>query len=184
MKLWKFDNFLKQQTADHIEKEISTDDFPWYYLSSSCADDADFSKNNIIDSPIFFHLLYSEGKKSHYFDLVEPIIKVINTTHLPIKRLHRVKANMTVPNIKTVTATNKDTHQPIHTDSLEKNYYSLIYYVNDSDEYTYFYEDDKIMYRKTPKKNKAVLFPSNTKHAANTPFHTPKRVLFNIIYEV
>ena len=52
MKLWKFDNFLKKQTADHIEKEISTDDFPWYYLSSSCADDADFSKNNIIDSPI------------------------------------------------------------------------------------------------------------------------------------
>ena len=43
MKLWKFDNFLKKQTADHIEKEISTDDFPWYYLSSSCADDADFS---------------------------------------------------------------------------------------------------------------------------------------------
>ena len=91
---------------------------------------------------------------------------------------------MTLPNLKTVTATNKYTHQPIHTDSLQKNHYSLIYYVNDSDGYTYFYENDKIVYRKTPLKNKAVLFPSNTTHAGNTPYHTTKRVLFNIVYEV
>jgi len=184
MKLWKFDKFLKDEEAIHIEKEICTNDFPWYYQDKSCKDDADFSKNNIIDSPLLFHLLFNEGKKSHYFDLVEPIINVINSTHAPIKNLKRIKANLTVPNLATTRMTNLDSHGPIHVDSSKENYYSLIYYVNDSDGYTYFYEGDQIIYRRSPKINKAILFPSNTKHAGNTPFKTDKRIVLNFVYEV
>jgi len=184
MQLWKFDSFIEAEQANHIEQEMTTNDFPWYYLESSCADDADFSKNNIIDSSIFFHLLFSEGKSSHYFDIVKPILNKINTTHLPIKKLIRIKANLTVPNIKKVTSTNIDTHGPIHTDSKEENNYSLLYYVNDSDGYTYFYEGEEIVLRKSPLKNKAVLFPSNTWHAGNTPFKTDKRIVINVVYQV
>ena len=80
--------------------------------------------------------------------------------------------------------TNLDSHGPIHVDSSKENYYSLIYYVNDSDGYTYFYEGDQIIYRRSPKINKAILFPSNTKHAGNTPFKTDKRIVLNFVYEV
>ena len=76
-------------------------------------------KNNIIDRQIFAFKLYSDNKKSHYFDLEKPIIKVINTTHLPIKRLHRVKANLTSLILKLLQL-NKDTQEPIHTDIRRK----------------------------------------------------------------
>ena len=74
--------------------------------------------------------------------------------------------------------------QIIYNDTDLTGYKSLIYYVNDSDGDTIFFNDNlKEIKRVNPKKGKAVLFDSNILHCGSNPINTLNRVVINFIFE-
>ena len=92
----------------------------------------------------------------------------------------RVKCNLNL----NVTGYKKSSHQPIHQDQILKGYMSLIYYINDSDGDTIFFNKDlKETKRVKPKKNTAVLFDSNILHCGCNPIKSMRRAVINFIFK-
>jgi len=72
---------------------------------------------------------------------------------------------------------------PLHTDREEAESKSMIYYVNDSDGPTRFFDEHgNIIKTVYPKKGTAVLFPSNTIHASSCPINSSKRIVINYVF--
>jgi hypothetical protein len=98
----------------------------------------------------------------------------------------RVKANLTIKD-KTYPENN---HSVPHTD-LYKNNPDLqiskvaIYYVNDSDGDTFFFDNElNVIHRQTPKKGTLALFDANIIHAASLSKDTAHRAVINFILKV
>ena len=98
----------------------------------------------------------------------------------------RIKCNLNL----NVTGYKKTYHQPIHSDVDEKGYKSLIYYINDSDGDTIFYnqrhsEDqpmpDKLEVRDrvSPKANRLVFFEGDVIHTGMSPNKHKNRIIIN-----
>jgi hypothetical protein len=80
-----------------------------------------------------------------------------------ISQILQVRIWITVPETKNfITFAHVDRYDP---------HFSLLYYVNDSDGDTVFFEDDKttIIKKVSPKKGRMVLFDGSIPHAASTP---------------
>ena len=79
----------------------------------------------------------------------------------------------------------KTNYQPIHLDKPSKGYMSLLYYVNDSDGDTIFFDKNiRMIKRVNPKKNRAILFDSNILHAGSNPIKSKKRIVINTIFKM
>lgn len=59
---------------------------------------------------------------------------------------------------------------------------TVLYYVNDSDGDTYFFDDIECIKRVPPVKGTAAVYPSNTYHASSTPIKTETRTVINIVF--
>ena len=56
----------------------------------------------------------------------------------------------------------------------------FLFYINDSDGDTFFFNNKEIFKRITPKKNRLVIFDGNIKHAGTHPIKSEKRIVLNI----
>lgn len=168
---------ISSRLSDEIESILTSGNFGWYYSNSTVTKDYLYKTKNTVDSFQFIHLFADNFKiNSNYFGIIE---KLIEETKIKIKRLRRAKANLNVLNPKQ----NLKQYQPPHTDVDEPNWYSLLYYVNDSDGDTLFFnKNNKIIKKIKPKKGKAILFKSNILHAAQNPKKSLKRIVINIIF--
>ena len=174
--------FVKQETANQIEKLLSNTNFSWYYHGSTIhSKEGATEKEKTIDSPQFTHVFYFNGKPySNHFNDILTVLSDIKVPYEKIK-FHRVKGNLNL-NISNYT---KDNHQPIHIDTDVINSKSFIYYVNDSDGDTLFFDDNlNITDRISPKKGMGILFDSNIKHAAQNPMKNYARLVLNYVWWV
>ena len=185
-----FDNFTDKNTANKIEDLLISLNFQLYY--SSCKAPIshkdklkdDNLKSKVVDNFQFYHILYEKNKiQSTYLSEVLPSIE---KSFLNIDYICRIKCNLNT----ILYNYNKDSIQIPHKDTnddwkpFEDCVYSLLYYVNDSDGDTVFYDDnEKEIFRSTPKKGKAVLFKSKILHAACNPITTNKRIVINTIFK-
>ena len=70
----------------------------------------------------------------------------------------------------------------MHRDSPHDYLESILYYVNDSDGETLFFDNDRNLIKKVkPKKGRAIIFDSNTIHAASSPINCRFKVVINCI---
>ena len=93
----------------------------------------------------------------------------------------RIKSNLCF----NVSGYKKTNYQPIHLDKPSKGYMSLLYYVNDSDGDTIFFDKNiKMTKRVNPKKNRAILFDSNILHSGSNPIKSKKRIVINTIFKM
>jgi len=185
-----FENFLSEEYANEIY-DLHTDlEFPWFYCPHTDRKTVlDKVKNEDLKSKVisnyqFQHIYYEEQINSDYFSNILPIVE--NKDFLKIDKLTRVKANFNT----IISNYNKDNIQIPHTDlnerykSVSNLIYSLLYYVNDSDGDTIFYDEkENEIYRTTPKKGKAVLFNSTILHCACNPIKNNKRIVINFVYK-
>lgn len=137
------------------------------------------------------------------FDLFEPVVKnCLKKISLDYSKEKVIFSRIMIQNVLEKSVVNH-----IHVDS-EKNSCSLVYYINDSDGDTVFFDKtkenfpyslyqkftqtkdwyknqekffDKIIFRNSPKKGTAVIFDGSIYHASSTPTKG-KRAIFNFCY--
>ena len=105
-----------------------------------------------------------------YKSLLFPVL--LQSLDMPLQKLLRIRAVM---NIKNQTGE----YIP-HTD-LDAPHFTMLYYVNDSDGPTKFYDhkDGEVIKMVDPKKGRAVLFTGDTYHASSSPRHHSNRIVLN-----
>ena len=111
---------------------------------------------------------------------------LLDINKLSNRFIQRIKINTTFPYPKN----NKDMYGPIHIDSNIKKSISIIYYVNNSDGDTFFFENEikvlsscnlNTVKRISPRQGRAVVFNSNMRHAACCPINSVYRQVINFV---
>ena len=78
------------------------------------------------------------------------------------------------------TGNRPDMHNTPHIDFLDMPHHVLIYYVNDSDGDTIFFdENENEIKRVTPKRGRYALFNGNILHAGSNPIKSNYRIIIN-----
>ena len=137
---------------------------------------------NIIDNgqeelPIYSQEFSIDVPQTNLFFFIKPLI--LTAYDRPIKSLLRCKFNRLLRN-ENFTINN---YNIPHQDTENNGDTSMIYYVNDSDGNTVFFENNTIVNRITPKQGDIVLFPSNLWHASCNPSKNAERIVLNVVAE-
>lgn len=168
------ENKIPQQLQDKIENLLLGEYFPWFLNAKTAADKVDLSVREQ-DGFQFTHCFVRSGQiESRFYN---DVIKLLDFVDFREVELWRIKANLT-----TNIFGSENTIQPIHTDRTENNFVTLLYYVNDSDGDTFFFENGQIIKKIKPVKGNFVLFNSNLEHAGSYPVKYPYRSVINFVF--
>ena len=153
-----------------------TGNFPWYYVPSIV--------RNKEDSFGFAHSIYKEGApNSNYFEPFIPLLEEFEKkVGIEIKEILRARIRMTVP------SGSKSFNNIPHTD-FDVPHKAFVYYINDSDGDTVFYDkfrgedisDLKEVARFSPKMGDAVTFEGLRFHSGAVPSNN-RRIILNVDY--
>ena len=168
-------NFDKKW-VDIVYKQLTNNEFPWYFQKQTVGPEA--LTNALTNDSIQFTHLFYENRTSNSDYLAS--IKNLLDSKIKYKWIHRIKANLTTQ----ITNNHKSFYRPIHKDIPEDGYKTLLYYVNDSDGDTIFFNDEKETKRYRPKKGTGLLFPSNSLHSACNPIKSKYRIVINYVLKI
>jgi hypothetical protein len=178
------DDFIIPQFQSLFENMLLSKHIP-LYLSDSTINKQEYEQvksqlpTNIIDSPQLNHVFYYDGKvNSDYWDSIQMLNQQIGTIFEEEQKLFRIKMNVTFPK----TGSTVDSFYVPHTDHPSPHTVA-IYYVNDSDGDTAFFDDDyNIIKRVSPKRGRLVLFDGATEHAGQPPITSDLRCVINFVF--
>lgn len=160
MKFNIYDNFLEEKNFNNIYDTLLGDNFPWFFNYQKT-----LGKDELNNFQ-FTHSFYKNEKvESPYFNLILPIIDIINP-----KSLIRVKANLT-------TVTEKKFIFSMHRD-FDIDCTTAVFYVNSNNGMTVFENGSSVK----SEKNRFVNFPSKNFHAGTTCTDKKVRCVININY--
>lgn len=202
---------VDKQLADLINEEWHSIKPSWQYMSfttdyysltkdQSRKDDIDAIRKNygpVIDTQRFTDELYHSASvkyknvgiqsfeqirnnpKSRYNRTFPNTARLINGLQKklipPDYEIVRLMANMQLIRPEwSLNAPHPDFHDP--------RYITILYYVNDSDGDTYFFERGECINRASPIKGSAAVYPSSLMHAGSTPTKTETRVVINMCF--
>ena len=137
MKIEIIDNFISSVYEDHLENLITSAILPVYYNKHTLPP---YSSVHGKESPQFTHGFFADNEvRSSYMPHIEPIIfhLIAKTEILRSKNLIRCKLNLNYQDLSYA----ENEHYPVHTDNTEKGI-TAIYYINDSDGNTFFFDKD------------------------------------------
>lgn len=169
--------------ADPLESWVAGSKILWSYFNHTLGPnfsgkyEVEQNKYIVRDLPRLTHLFYPNSPNSEQDKkFVTPLIRWIQGNILPGYIPRRVMGNLTVQ----TNEASKFLNIP-HVDSEDPNKFTFLYYVNNSDGRTVFFEDKKISFEVEPIKGTGVLFRSNTIHAGQIPEINNTRYVINII---
>ena len=187
-KCFIIDDFVPLSYQDYIRDELKNM-YGWKYIHSHSGKDLTYNPNdvNIKNSSGFSHLVYdySKGPISPLFNEIRNIFLFLEqATGIVVDEVYRIKANLSLP----ICAIK--TYNPPHTDVEEEGFFSLVYYVDDSDGETVvfdkMYGEDILNYNIVqtikPKKGRAVLLKSHQYHASANPINFDTRYVLNFVF--
>jgi hypothetical protein len=183
------DNILTKEHQTEIRTMMESANFPWYWNDSMV--DYNTGSKNKSPGQLTHNFLYNGEVNSQYFDKMRVIIEeFIKKTGVKLKGINRFKANLNPKTIITREELKDGYHRDfgdIEYDSEAEEFYSkfisMIYYVNDSDGDTLFFDPDGKETRVTPKEGRIVWFPSYSLHGGTPPEVSKKRIIINFIFE-
>lgn len=166
-------DILSQNSFIYFSSIINSNNFSWYFL-------ADSANGNKITNTINYsweHLLFKDGKinSKHYYEILYfPILSIIEKFGYTMENVFRLRFGLTTSVLSPIINTP-------HTDN-SIDHKVILFYLDDSDGDTYFYENDKktIIKQITPKKNTAIHFNGNIYHSSSKPIKYQKRIVLNI----
>jgi hypothetical protein len=173
------DNFLPKAYQDTLENTLLGDDFPWFFNPTTCG--KDYAAPNIPgvqETYQFTHLaMRDKVVNSKFFDLFQPIMyHLMITEGLDTSSIVKIKANLSLKSIDL-----KDTFAPPHVDyRTDEPFMTCIYYVNNSDGDTVFFDSTyNIISKVAPKKGRLVYFKGDVIHAKEAPQKSTTRCVLN-----
>ena len=197
------DDFFNR--ANEIEEIVKSSEFSWFYVDytsgiskypnsnpkvSSILKKIKYHNKNLkfYDYLHFAHSFYgfveNEDKTTlnsddKYLTLINDIVSEANIKldeNYTQKNFIRSKINF-----QTHTNDSGYNHiNPPHID-MNLNHHVMLYYVNESDGDTFFFDDDgKLLKRVTPKKGRLVYFNGDIYHAGSNPIKYRERIVINI----
>ena len=163
--------------VDQIEQVVTAQTFPWYLLKETTfADSGESPYGGVYDNNSFSHVLVMDYEVvSHQYDVFESALRLIaDKAEQPFTDIYRVRLGCLLPD-------GLPHHCP-HVD-FEEPHTTALYYVNDSDGDTVFFDDTyNIVKRIKPEKGTVIIFDNRTLHASTNPSISPKRMVINFNY--
>jgi hypothetical protein len=174
------ENFVPKVYQDNIEGTLLDNNFPWYLHKSTVSEAyAGNTDKNVVDRPQFAHIFNVNNEStSQYWPLLQPFgFFLMGQTGIDTNQVLRVKANLNMRDEFFPT----DKYFTPHIDCRDANKFTTaIYYVNDSDGDTLFFDKkQKVVERITPKKGTLVYFDGHELHAGQAPSKSLYRCLIN-----
>lgn len=177
MKIQVIDNVLDDEQCEYLRSIALGSEIPWYYVPNIAVHDKNAESSELHSG--YSHNCIDEDFKivSSYAFTFLPILfescksKQYNVSEVLRVRLfsHPAKPTANIPN---------DAHN-----DLPYHHMVCLYYFNDSDGDTIFYDDNgKEVFRNTPKKNTAVIFDGSIKHCSSTS--SMRRTVINFNFTV
>ena len=170
------DNVLKTGESDKLLNSITEDTFPWL-LNKELIQYSDYQQYEHYQ---LYHSLYETERnpkiRSIHYSTFAPIIQSFLSLSKTTGSLYRSKLNLLHNHYLSEKGSN-----PVHVD-LKVAHTSMIYYINDSDGDTVFYENDKEIQRVQPVKNRLVVFEGPLKHCSNHPKNHEHRFVLNTVF--
>lgn len=194
------DDFLPDIYQDSLKTLLLGPEIGWIFAPYSVTQ-GDTSKYYHIDEPFkehiqFRHIFVYDGEiQSPFFKFIVPLLASFeSTTGKKIKSMHRIKANLLMPQSGTPV------QQP-HTDGMNfdtgehpaSGKTTLLYYVDTSDGDTVLYneyfkgEPVGLLTKQqsvTPVKGRAIIFDSDQLHAGSCPVNSDYRLVINCVLDV
>ena len=183
-----YKDFCPKSYVNFLENYYSYE-MKWAYVNKATGEEKGRDwKENCKDSPMMC-LVHYDHKVPHD-DTTNEIRSLLwfleKETQMEVTYLYRAKSNLYLKN----EAWKDKMHVP-HTDNGRTDALSLIYYVNDSDGPTYFFntkitdknpQDGKVIAKIHPKAGTGVVFESARFHAGTLPSEHPNRMVINIVF--
>jgi hypothetical protein len=203
----EIDDVISVRYQDHLKQTVMDSSFDWHFNRDITSPLWFWEQNHLNDSSLdveessftgFMHVLWGrDGIQSKYYDIFVPLLySMEEKIGMTIKDLVQLRLGLFTLN------TNKHLHHVPHVDYQNNEIkYTAIYYLNDSDGDTFFFNEfldlknkrfingyDPSLFsvakRVTPKKGKLVLFDGRRYHASSYPENTPERMVLNINFTV
>jgi hypothetical protein len=179
MNMHIIDDFVKPRIQDDIEKMLMANNFPYYHISESVdTGDANTSKTdeNSLIVPQFFHMFVMDGNvSSQYYNSISPISNKLVDTIDTDCYVSRCKVNM-----NTIDGRFENKYHTPHIDNAFEEQITAIYYANESDGDTFFFDRaGNITERITPKKGRLVWWKGRIFHAKSSPTKSLNRIVLN-----
>lgn len=199
------DNIVPLSFQNSILNKIQgINHFPWFLLHRighpdfyGMNVDSNYLDSNITDDAGFFHMAYDGEVTSPYYDFFNTILEFFSDkTKITVHKLLRIRLRYT----HRVKEHNSLKYAAPHVDfNRHAPYYTLVYYVDDSDGDTIIF--DKIFNQNTehynpiiekplpellrikPKKGSAVFFNGHRYHSGNFPINYSSRIVINFDFE-
>lgn len=174
------DNLVSKSFQNKIENYLLNNNFPWFYqkesLQSSMPKKYKIQTKDTFNEFQMCHKFIDKGKINSQH--IEIIVELLKELKMETSQILRCKANL-----KFKTTTNKK-HNIFHIDN-PNSHKVLIYYVNDSDGDTVFFDEDLNIKKKiTPKMGNMVLFNGNSPHAASHPIKSHRYIIsYTFLYK-
>jgi hypothetical protein len=183
-------NLLPNMFVNDIEYIINSQNFPWQYSSSSVK--LPFEVNNplVKEVDLYSTVIFKDGinYNEQLFHFFYSILYFLEE-HCAGWNLHRIHVNKLLKSEDYPDSCYQTPHHDCGTD--KKQYKTFLYYVNDSDGETVFFNEyglkhvnnPTICYTNKPKKNSLVIFDSQRLHSSTPPRIYDNRVVVNIVME-
>lgn len=178
-------NFIKPRIQNELEALLLGSNFPYFYVNELSTplnenDEANGSillDGNTVEAPQFFHMFVNDGVvNSQAYGDISPITNKIIDTLDGDYFVYRCKVNMNL-----IDQRFEGKYHTPHIDNGFEDQVTAIYYVNDSDGDTFFFDDsNKIVKRITPKKGTLVMWKGKVFHAKSSPVKSLSRAVINI----
>jgi hypothetical protein len=172
------DDAVSKNLQDEYEAIVTDKNFNWFLAQKTVREeDAGYAEDpNEMIVPFMYHTIIKRGEiNSSLWDLTSKILSQVEmSSSLKIESLINVRLNLQFAN------GHPDKHNGIHVDGWDDDNLTALYYINDSDGDTHFFDEDKnIIKRVSPKKGRFVVFDNQQLHASQSPINYDKRIIIN-----
>ena len=186
-----FDDLLDDETLSVLDRVVKDPLFAWHYNSRSvegieAKDSPQMVRSILMDTGSEGHITSYQNelikKYPEFMNIAWRGLERSKRNFEGIEEFLRIKVNMTMPFL------NAPTFNPPHTDTDGEGYMSLVYYLNDSDGDTFFFDDAECFNsvddrRVTPKRNRGVMFDAYHRHSSSSPKETRRRLIINSVFK-
>ncbi len=181
MRRYVIENFLTEEQECKLQKLTVDPNFPWFFTPGTIVEiEAGITSKSVYDKGINpCQMVHSLNlNECNFLEIVAPVLNQLSVEFQSNIRILRCKFNF-------LPKGTDSTHHYPHIDDSENGAMSALYYVNDSDGDTYFFNKElDVTYRISPKKGSMVVFESNEFHSSSSPINSEYRIVMNIVFKL